>query len=256
MRAFVLLLLLALPLCPATIRLYLKDGTFQKVREYQATGDRIRLFTTERADWEEIPKELVDLERTEAELRQFKEADAADAKIEAEEKKAEDDVRKEIRSIPADPGVYYVNDAGKVEALKQAESKLVTNKKRSVLKVLSPIPVFSGKATVEIEGASSKFHVIEERPNFYFRLAKDERIALVRVKVNGKKTARIVQNLDIIPVVKEIEIKMETVEIFRRQVADGLYKVWPQDTIEAGEYALVEYTEGQNSAIIYDFLRR
>ena len=169
MRAFVLLLLLALPLCPATIRLYLKDGTFQKVREYQATGDRIRFFSTERADWEEIPKELVDLERTEAELRQFKEADAADAKIEAEEKKAEDDVRKEIRSIPADPGVYYVNDAGKVEALKQAESKLVTNKKRSVLKVLSPIPVFSGKATVEIEGASSKFHVIEERPNFYFR---------------------------------------------------------------------------------------
>ena len=251
-----LLLLLALPICAATIRLYLQDGTFQKVREYQTTGERVRYFSSERSEWEEVPKEMVDLERTEAEIRRFKETDDADAKLEAEEKKAEDDTRREIRNVPADPGVYYVSLEGKIESLKQAESKLVTNKKRSVLKVLSPIPVFSGKATVEIDGDSGKFQVREERPNFYFRLAKDERIALVRLRLNSKKSARIVQDLDILPVVKEIETKMDTVEIFRRQVADGLYKIWPQDAIEAGEYAIVEYTEGQTSAIIYDFVRR
>ena len=231
MRALIFLLILALPVLAVTIRLYLKDGTIQKVREYQTTADRIRFFSTERSEWEEIPKELVDLERTEAEIHQAKQADDADRKLEAEEKKAEDDTRKEIRSVPADPGVCYVSPDGKVEPLKQAESKLVTNKKRSVLKVLSPIPVFSGKATVEIDGETSKFHIQEDRPNFYFRLAKDERIALVRLRVNSKKTARIVQDMELLPGVKEIEMKIDSIEIFRRAVPDCLYKIWPQDSI-------------------------
>ena len=256
MRCFLVLLMLALPLGAATIRLYLTDGTFQKVREYEVIAGRVKYFSTERSEWEEIPKELVDFERTEGETRRYKETAEADAKLEVEEKKAEDETRKEIRAVPGEAGVYYVTAEGKIEPLKQAESKMVTNKKRSVLKVLSPIPVFSGKATIEIDGESSKFHITGDRPTFYFRLSKDQRIALVKLRVNSKKTARVVQDLDVLPVVKEIQTTMDSVEIFRRQVADGLYKIWPQETLAAGEYALLEYTEGQNTAIIYDFVMR
>ena len=41
-------------------KLVLTDGSFQIVREYQRQGDRVRYFSTERAEWEEIPDSLVD----------------------------------------------------------------------------------------------------------------------------------------------------------------------------------------------------
>jgi len=61
---FALLIALAVAALGASGRLYLKDGDYQIVREYQVLADRVRYFSTERGDWEEIPLELVDLERT------------------------------------------------------------------------------------------------------------------------------------------------------------------------------------------------
>ncbi len=255
-RFWTILLAVAFSLSAATIQLFLKDGTSQKVKEYQVVGDRVKYLSAERGEWEEIPKDLVDFARTEGVVKAAQQADEAETKAEAEEKSAEREARREVRSIPQEPGAYYVDAAGKISSLKLAESKLVTNKRRALLTVLSPIPAFAGKATVEIEGTQSNFKVSEDRPNFYFRLAKEERMELVRLKLNPKKIARVVQNLDIIPVVKEILTNMEIVETFRRQVGEGLYKVWPTESLEAGEYALVEYTEGQSAPVIYDFSRQ
>ncbi len=42
-------------------------------------------------------------------------------------------------------------------------------------------------------------------------------------------------------------------EIFRQQVDDGLYKIWPTKPIEPGEYAVVEYTEGKVNVQVWDF---
>ena len=61
------LMLIAGLLSAATVRLYLKDGTYHAVREYEKSGDRVRYYSTERSDWEEIPLDLVDLMRTESE---------------------------------------------------------------------------------------------------------------------------------------------------------------------------------------------
>ena len=130
------LLLLVCAVASAADRLYLKDGTYQLTNEYEVKADRVRYHSTERDEWEEIPLEMVDLDRTKAELTERRTQLAEDAKAEAEERAAEKQAVKLVASIPTQPGAYYLRGE-KTETIKQAESKVVNNKKRSVLKVLA-----------------------------------------------------------------------------------------------------------------------
>lgn len=246
----VILLFAAVTLCAGAAKLYLTDGTFHLVREYEVLQDRVRFYATERRAWEEMPLELVDLKKTraeaaaiESELSEQKSADKAEAE-------AERAMRREIAQVPADPGVYWIR-SGELVPVKQAEVKVVTNKRRSVLKALSPIPMVSGKATVEIEGLSSSNAITGERPEFYMRLSQPERFGIVRTL--PAKASRIVEKWDIIPVSKEIIQQQEVVEIFRYQVGDNLYKIWPQKPIAPGEYAVVQFTEGKANTQAWDF---
>ena len=45
-------------------KLMLKDGNFQLVRSYERNGERVRYFSVERGDWEEIPAAMVDWDAT------------------------------------------------------------------------------------------------------------------------------------------------------------------------------------------------
>jgi hypothetical protein len=250
LRAFLLTVAAAAVLLAANQRLYLKDGSYHNVREYQKLADRVRYYSTERGDWEELPLDMVDLKRTEEEEKSKLEARQKDAAEADAEEKVEREMRREIERIPVETGVFIVS-GDKVQVLKQAEGKVVTNKRRSVLKAMSPIPIVSGKATVEVEGPAAPNKASGIRPEFYMRLAKEERFGIV--KLNPSKTGRVVQNWNILPVVKEIVEEMDTVEIFRKQISEGLYKIWPAKDMEPGEYAVIEWTEGKGNVQIWDF---
>lgn len=237
----------------ASVRLFLKDGTYHTVSEYQVMSDRVRFYSLERSEWEEIPLELVDLAKTKGTVAAREAEFAADKKAEAEENAAEKAMRTEVRSVPAEAGVYYLSEGNPLRALKQAELKVVTDKKRQILKILTPIPILAGKSHLEIDGLKSGFTVKEDRPEFYFRLAADERFGLVRCAASPKATGRIVERWEVVPVVKEIVVQHEEVPIFRKQVGEGFYKVWPMEPLSTGEYAWIEFTEGKGNTQAWDF---
>jgi hypothetical protein len=235
------------------IRLYLKDGSYQLTTEYKVVKDRVTYLSSERGEWEEIPLELADLARTKKEAVQHEEDLKADAKAQAAEDAAERLAVREVEEIPPEPGVYYIHN-NKLEAVKVAESKVVTDKRRQVLKVLSPVPMVSGKATLEIDGDSSSKEIDDKRPEFFFRLSNFERLAMVKLAPT-KKGSRIVENIHMIPVTKEIQQEFKEIETFKKQEGDNVYKIWPEKDLDPGEYAIVEYTEGLESinTQVWDF---
>ncbi|HZS55885.1 MAG TPA: hypothetical protein VFA65_15900 [Bryobacteraceae bacterium] len=253
-RAILLLFLAASLLLGGPFKLFLKDGGYHLVREYHVEGDRVRFYSTERSQWEEMPTALVDLDKTEREQKTRQAQQQQDAREQDEENQALREQRREIASIPMDPGGYY-NADGQVKALKLADYQVITNKKRKALQVLSPIPLVPGKASVVIKGSHSTFIVNELRPNFYMRLAKEERFGIIRL--TPKKDVRVVEDISIIPVSKQAIEERKQMDTFEQQLADGLYKVWPEKPLEPGEYALVEYadTEDQQDIelLVWDF---
>src|ERR1700736_4769393 len=212
------------PALAANIKLYLKDGSFQPAREYQVVNDRVRYYSIERGEWEEIPLDLVDLKRTESEIKEREESIREESKAVEAEEKAEREAAREISLVPQEPGVYLV--AGdKVQVIKQAEPKVVNNKGRHLLKLASPIPLVTDKSWFELDGLHSSNVYSEPRPEFYIRLAAEERFGMVRM--GEHKSNRVVEKLTIVPVTKEVVEEPDLVEIFRKQVGQDVYRIWP-----------------------------
>ncbi len=248
----VVFLVLASAVASAADRLYLKDGTYQLTNQYEVKTDRVRYYSTERGEWEEIPLEMVDLDRTKAEVAERESQLAADAKAEAEERAAEKLAKKQVASIPTQAGAYYIRGDA-IEPMKQAESKIVSNKKRTVLRVLSPIPTVPGKSTVELDGEHAPLRLTDVRPEFYFRLSDYEGVDIVRL--TPKKSVRVVENVSILQLKNDriVDEKPDKIESFKKQEADLLFRIWPEKPLEPGEYALVQYAEGKLDPQIWDF---
>jgi hypothetical protein len=246
------LLLLAVGFAWAgTFKLYLKSGDYQLTREYKIDGDRVRYYSTEREQWEEIPVALCDLKKTDLE-RQRTEADRTkETKLADEEEQFQRKQRQEVERIPMNAGAYHLEN-GQVKTLQLAESTFVKDKKRRALQMVTPIPIVAGKMTLEIKGEHSAFVVNDDEPEFYLRLEQDDRFGIVQLTPNSKGS-RIVENISTIPVTNENIENPKQIPAFQKQMTTGLYKVWPEKPLTPGEYALIEYQEGELNTRIWDF---
>lgn len=240
-------------LCLANVRLYLKDGSYHIVSEYKVLTDRVRYYSVERGEWEEIPLDLVDLKKTESLIKEREQGEREQARKQDVEEQAERAIRAETEKIPGQTGVYIV-EGNEVKAIKQAETRVKDAKRRNILKTISPVPMVSGKSEILIDGEQSQNVVVKEQPEFYFRLNSEERFGIARL-IPGKGV-RVVDKIDIMPVTKEFTEKIDMVDVFRHQVDDGLYKIWPVKPLTPGEYAVIEYTEGTANVQVWDFAYR
>ena len=250
-RSAIIGLLLAVVMWAANVRLYLKEGGYHLVREYQVIEDRVRYYSVERSQWEEMPLDLVDLRRTQSEIADRQAERAEENKVAAEEEKAVREARAEVAKIPQDPGVYYVED-NTVKPIKVAESKMHTDKRRTVLQVLSPIPMVTGKSTMELDGLHSQNVLTNPEQEFYIQLSTEEGFGII--KLTPEHGIRIVEKITVLPVSKEIIEEPIEVQVFRKQMTqDGLYKLWPMKPMSPGEYAVVQFTPGKTDMQVWDF---
>ena len=250
MRVLPIVLLLAATLSAANLKLYMAEGGFQIVREYTVEGDRVRYYSIERSDWEEIPTALVDLKRTEAEAKARQETLEKQTKeVEAEENVLKEE-RAEIKMIPTDPGAYMIEN-GQLRIFKPGDWVMHNPKAKSLLKVLTPLPT-DNVSTMELPGEHSLNIVRQDTPEFYLQLSLEDSFGLV--KVTSGKGVRIIEKVTVAAVTKELSEERQSVKVFSKQLTQsGLYKIWPQQPLPKGEYTLIEYNEGKADARLWDF---
>jgi hypothetical protein len=237
---------IAVPLPPG-IHLVLKDGNFLLVREYKVQGDRVRYWSVERSTWEEIPAQLVDWDATHK-------GEAADAARKQQIEKKLEEIAQEQRAavlnvdasievapnvfLPEDPGLYVVAN-GTVASLSQDQAESRLNKRRVLLRVITPIPVVPSKHDVKLPGAHAALRITDGRPEFYFRTAdkREPAVSLLHAQVHGNHRLLVEISTN---VAGHSYSKQRQMLTEGWMVAEGVYRYTLEQKLEPGEYAFVE----------------
>jgi hypothetical protein len=262
MLAVLLLSMLAAPRAAwaATIKLCMKDGSYQMVSSYEVQGDRVRYFSIERSEWEEVPTSLVDFEATkraqdEAKAAEKKHLEAAKA-IDQERFYKRPDQGMEVAPgirLPGDDGIFTI-EGRRLVRLAQSEGELVTDKKRAAMMLAVPLPVMKARSLVVLEGAKAAIRLNDPLPVFYVQSGEDLGAKLELVRLKPGKESRVVEDVEASRGKNSKTTEERTmVSLERKQVAPNVYALKPLQPLEAGEYALGELVGDKLSLDVWDF---
>lgn len=260
-----------------TKRLILKDGSYQIATKWELKGERVRFYSAERSDWEEIPEALVDwdatnqYERDRAAGKDTPEAIALDKELQEareEEESKSPHVAPGLR-LPPEGGVYALDtylSSPELLPLDQTSGEVNKHTTHNILRgALNPIG--GSKRTIELPGPSSKVQVHAALPSVYINVdssaetTEDEkskglelpwdRFRIVRAQVKGDK--RIVGEIKTAVYGKSSQ-QQELIPATAEQLGEGWVKLTPKALLEAGEYAVIEMLgkQGMNS-YVWDF---
>ena len=246
---------------PKGKKLILTDGTFQLAREYTVEGDRVRYWSVERSQWEEIPANLVDWDATHKSDAEQAGRDAElKAKIHASRLAQ---LTKDIdvdRSLEIKPGLFlpdavgfYALDRDKlIREMKQSEAVVKTSTGREVEKIISGVSMIPSKKTMEIPGERAAMRLTTAEPEFFMRPAdsREPRFRLLRAQVKGGH--RLIDSISIHFTGEEKHNATE-IEIQTWTPATGVFRYTVDQRLEPGEYAFVEMTDEGISGYVWDF---
>jgi hypothetical protein len=256
---FALTLLLAV-LVAGPIKLVLKDGTYQMVRSYERAGDRVKFYSIERNEWEEMPADLVDWKATEETTKREKEEDAAKAReIDQQEKKDADEDRVALDGKEIAPGVrlgedygFYAVSGGKVTPLPVARAGTATDKRRVAANILLPAPVLKNRRLVTLPGAKAATRFPKQPDGLY--VVSDNKAArymLLRVKVKGDH--RELEAISTSAFGGKAEHNGDEIEMVEVEIGKETLRLAPRVSLLPGEYALVEIVDDKLNLYVADF---
>jgi hypothetical protein len=261
-------------------RLILKDGSYQLAAKYEINGDRVRYYSAERGEWEEIPKNLIDWDATDKyeqgrlQGAPSPEAVQLDKELEAEQK------AEEARSPYVAPGLRLPEEGGvflldtfqnqpQLDELQQSGGELKKNTKSNILRAAIN-PLASAKQTIELPGVRANIQSHTGVPAIYVNIdsqdvaggtagAKGEpplvppadRFKILRAEIkNGK---RIAGSIKIAPYGK-VKADERFVPATVQELGGGWVKLSPKEPLATGEYAVAEMLgkEGMN-LYVWDF---
>jgi hypothetical protein len=241
-------------------KLYMKDGTFQIVANYEVHGDRVRYFSVERGEWEEIPTALVDFDATKRsvdETKALQQKQIEDAReLEKVRFSKPPDVGSEVAPglrLPGDDGVFTV-EGKRVVRFPISSGEVVTDKKRAAMMLAVPLPVVKARSLVILAGPKATIRLNDPWPVFYVQSAGSLGTRLELVRVKEGKGSRLLENIDTSrsKTAKATE-ERTMVSLERKQLAPNIYALKPFKPLEAGEYALGEVVDDKLSLDVYDF---
>ena len=285
-------LLLSLP-CQAqdlARRLILKDGSYQAVTKYEVKGDRVRYYSAEREEWEEIPNDLVDWPATER-YEKDRAAGAAAPEAVQLDKEAEHDRELEAMErpqvapglrLPEDSGVFLLDNfqgESQIVEIQQTQGDVNRNTKGNIFRgALNPVA--SMKQTIELEGAHATVQAHVEVPSLYINIDDSsdqparadnskpttqspqqpqgpqqpivpfDRFRILRTEAKGGK--RIAGDVKRQVTGKTSE-EQHFVKTTINRVSGGWLKITPIESLTPGEYALVEMNGTQMNLYLWDF---
>jgi hypothetical protein len=161
-------------------RLILKDGSYQSITKYEVKGDRVRYYSAEREEWEELPSSLVDWPATEefekdrVSAPAVPEAALIDKETDAEREAAEADLPQVAPGLhlPELFGMYLLDNfkgQPQLDELQQGEGDINRNAKTNILRGV----VASNKATIELDGEHASVYSHVAVPSIYIRMDDD-----------------------------------------------------------------------------------
>jgi hypothetical protein len=261
-------------------RLILKDGSYQSVTKYEIHGERVRYFSAERGEWEEVPKSMIDWDATEKFEQGRQQGKLAPEAVELDKELEAERKAEQARSPQVAPGLRLPDEGGiflldtfenqpQLSELQQSGGDLDKNTKTNILRAVIN-PLAGAKQTIELPGAHAKIQSHTTVPSLYINidsnegapataqaagesapLASIERFKIIRVDVKGgKRIAGAVK----IAVTGKMKSDERFVTTTATAMTGGWVKLTPADPLAAGEYAVAELLgkEGIN-LYVWDF---
>jgi hypothetical protein len=246
---------------PRGKKLFLKDGSYQLVREYQVAGNRVRYYSLESRAWEEMPESLVDWDVT----RKAAESEAKEDAAILEKVHAQEAARQVMSldidaSLEAAPGVFlppgeglFVFDSKTLKPLSQALANSNLSKSRALEQVLVPVPIIPSRHTITLAGGRAKLRVANLQPEFYMRTADGREPEMELIRVQARGYTREIENIDT-TVFKDSFEKKNALSMQRWQLATGVYRFTLAQPLAPGEYVLTERVRGEGMNLyVWDF---